>query len=46
MRPPKDKNSGKHPQDPDYDDSYNYQEEYDRWLDEQEMKYEHEKENN
>lgn len=38
MKQPKDKNAGKHPQDPDYDDGYNYQEVYDRWLSEQEAK--------
>ena len=38
MRPPKDKNSGLHPSDPDYDHDYDFNEEYEDWLDEQEAK--------
>lgn len=38
MRPPKDKNSGLHPSNPDYDPDYDYDEEYWNWLDEQEAK--------
>lgn len=38
MKPPKNKNLLKHPDDPDYDEDYNYDEEYWNWLDEQEAK--------
>ena len=34
----KDKNSGKSPFDPDYDSSYDPEEDFQRWEDEQELK--------
>ena len=34
----KDKNSGKHPSDPEYDHSYDAEEDYDRYMDEVELK--------
>ena len=40
----RDKNFGIHPADPDYDDSYDAEEDYERYLDEQESKYQNEKE--
>jgi len=42
----KDKNFGKHPQDPDYIDDYDPEEDYERYIDEQEHKFEYERENN
>lgn len=38
MRPWKDKNSGKHPDDPDYLEDYDPEEDYDRYLDEVELR--------
>ena len=37
MRKPVDKNFGKHPQDPDYDDNFNYEDELYRYEMEIEM---------
>ena len=44
MRPWKDKNFGKSPFDPDYDDRYNAEDDHDRYLDAVEEKYQREKE--
>ena len=41
----KDKNFGKHPSDPEYDDGYDAKEDYDRYLDAVDEKYQFEKEN-
>lgn len=38
------KQRGKHPQDPEWDDEYDPEEDYENWLDEQERKYQEEKE--
>ena len=40
------KNRGKHPLDPEYIDDYDAEEDYENWLDEQEHKFEYERENN
>lgn len=40
----RNKNFGLSPFDPEYDDSYDAEEDYERYCDEQEMKYELEKE--
>ena len=38
------KNLGRHPQDPDYDDGHDPKEDYERWLEEQEDKEQRRKE--
>ena len=40
----RDKNFGKHPSDPDYDHSYDREEDYDRYLDAVDERYQFEKE--
>lgn len=40
----KDKNFGIHPADPDYDDDYDAEKDYDEYLDRLEEKYQNEKE--
>ena len=39
------KQRGKHPQDPEWVDDYDPEEDYENWLEEQEQKYQFEKEN-
>lgn len=41
----RNKNFGKSPFDPDYIDGYDPEEDFENWLDEQEQKYQFEKEN-
>lgn len=40
----KNKNAGKHPADPDYDDRYDAEEDYENYLDAVEERYQREKE--
>lgn len=41
----KDKNYGKHPQDPDYDHDFDPEEDYERYVDELEARYDYKREN-
>jgi len=41
----KDKNSGKHPSDPEYDHGYDAEEDYERWEAELELKEQFKREN-
>jgi len=39
MRPWKDRNFGKHPSDPEYDDRYDAEDDHERYMFEMELKY-------